>query len=203
MSGRGRLAGLGAGSSPTGRMTRARRMVGRQVATALALVCSMSAGEARAVSGWEVYGGDPGGMRYSPLDQIDRSNVARLEVAWRYRTGELGEGFAARGKHGVRGDADPGRRRALPVDADRPRDRARSGERARSSGASTRRSSARGATPRSPRAASPPGATPTRRAGAPCALRIFIGTLDGAADRARRARPASLAPTSAQAGRST
>jgi glucose dehydrogenase len=53
-------------------------MVGRKVATALAFVCSMSASEARAVSGWEVYGGDPGGRRYSALDQIDRSNVARL-----------------------------------------------------------------------------------------------------------------------------
>ena len=87
-----------AGSSLTGRMATARRMVGRKVATALALVCSMSASEARAVSGWEVYGGDPGGRRYSAEGQIDRSNVARLEVAWRYRTGELGEGSASRGK---------------------------------------------------------------------------------------------------------
>ncbi len=50
------------------------------------------------MGGWEVYGGDPGGTRYSAADQIDRGNVARLEVAWHYRTGELGEGFAAQGK---------------------------------------------------------------------------------------------------------
>ena len=40
--------------------------------------------------GWASYGGDPGGMRYSPAKQIDRHNVARLTVAWTYRTGALG-----------------------------------------------------------------------------------------------------------------
>ncbi|MCG8378927.1 MAG: membrane-bound PQQ-dependent dehydrogenase, glucose/quinate/shikimate family, partial [Proteobacteria bacterium] len=38
---------------------------------------------------WANYGGDPGGMRFSGLDQINTDNVARLEVAWTYRTGEL------------------------------------------------------------------------------------------------------------------
>jgi len=33
---------------------------------------------------WRVYGGDPGHTRYSSLDQIDSSNVAKLEVAWRW-----------------------------------------------------------------------------------------------------------------------
>ena len=28
---------------------------------------------------WPYYGGDAGGSRYSPLTQIDRSNVAQLE----------------------------------------------------------------------------------------------------------------------------
>jgi quinoprotein glucose dehydrogenase len=40
------------------------------------------------VAGWGSYGGDPGGTRYSPLRQIDPGNVARLEVAWTYRTGD-------------------------------------------------------------------------------------------------------------------
>ncbi len=35
-----------------------------------------------------MYGGDPYGTRYSPLDQIDRSNVDQLEVAWTYHTGD-------------------------------------------------------------------------------------------------------------------
>ncbi len=37
---------------------------------------------------WPNYGNDAGGTRYSPLTQIDRENVARLRVAWSYRTGE-------------------------------------------------------------------------------------------------------------------
>ena len=38
---------------------------------------------------WTSYGGDPGGMHYSSLDQINRSNVAKLVPAWEYSTGEL------------------------------------------------------------------------------------------------------------------
>src|SRR5579859_2974338 len=33
---------------------------------------------------WPAYGGSPENIRYSPLKQIDRSNVARLQVAWTY-----------------------------------------------------------------------------------------------------------------------
>lgn len=43
---------------------------------------------------WGSYGGDPGGNRHSPLTQINRRNVGQLEIAWTYRTGELGAGFA-------------------------------------------------------------------------------------------------------------
>src|SRR6201997_401704 len=45
-------------------------------------------------SDWGYYGGDMFGQRYSSLDQITRANVRRLTVAWTYRTGELGAGFA-------------------------------------------------------------------------------------------------------------
>jgi glucose dehydrogenase len=41
---------------------------------------------------WPHYGADPGGMRFSPLDQINRGNVTRLEVAWIYRTGDMSDG---------------------------------------------------------------------------------------------------------------
>lgn len=44
--------------------------------------------QARATE-WRFYGGDPGGTRYSPLKQIDRRNVGRLQRAWVYHTGEL------------------------------------------------------------------------------------------------------------------
>ena len=37
---------------------------------------------------WTVYGGGPESIRYSSLDQINRGNVARLEVAWAFDTGD-------------------------------------------------------------------------------------------------------------------
>ncbi len=37
---------------------------------------------------WIAVGNDRGGMRFSPLDQINRTNVAKLKLAWTYRTGE-------------------------------------------------------------------------------------------------------------------
>jgi quinoprotein glucose dehydrogenase len=43
------------------------------------------------VSGdWPNYGRTPGGDRHSPLKQIDRANVSRLELAWEFKTGEAG-----------------------------------------------------------------------------------------------------------------
>jgi quinoprotein glucose dehydrogenase len=44
---------------------------------------SMSPGE------WTAYGHDASGARYSPLTQLSRANVGKLEVAWTYRTGEM------------------------------------------------------------------------------------------------------------------
>ena len=34
---------------------------------------------------WRFYGHDPGGMRFSPLQQINTSNVDKLQRAWTYR----------------------------------------------------------------------------------------------------------------------
>lgn len=39
---------------------------------------------------WPVYGGSNANDRYSPLGQITTANVARLEEAWRFDTGESG-----------------------------------------------------------------------------------------------------------------
>ena len=44
---------------------------------------------------WRCYGADPGGSKYSPLAQIDRGNVARLERVWTYHTGETDQGRPA------------------------------------------------------------------------------------------------------------
>ncbi len=42
---------------------------------------------------WPSYGRDPGGIRYSPLDQIDTKNVSKLQRAWTYHTRETGRSF--------------------------------------------------------------------------------------------------------------
>ncbi|HEX6992817.1 MAG TPA: PQQ-dependent dehydrogenase, methanol/ethanol family, partial [Gammaproteobacteria bacterium] len=38
---------------------------------------------------WAIWGGNYAGMRYSPLDQIDRDNVRNLQPAWTFSTGVL------------------------------------------------------------------------------------------------------------------
>jgi quinoprotein glucose dehydrogenase len=40
----------------------------------------------RGQTDWPAYGHDPGGMRYSPLKQIDTGNVSKLKLAWSYDT---------------------------------------------------------------------------------------------------------------------
>jgi len=39
---------------------------------------------------WPSYGGDLGNTRYSPLDQINGSNFDKLELAWHFKTDNLG-----------------------------------------------------------------------------------------------------------------
>jgi len=40
---------------------------------------------------WKYYGGDAGSRKYSPLDQIDASNVARLKIAWSWKAQNFGK----------------------------------------------------------------------------------------------------------------
>jgi len=49
-------------------------------------------------SDWGYYGSDMFGQRFSSLNEINRKNVQHLKVAWTYRTGETGAGFARAGK---------------------------------------------------------------------------------------------------------
>ena len=55
---------------------------------------AQDARQASSDEGWTFYGGDAGGTRFAAHQQITRDNVAELEVAWSFRTGELGEGLA-------------------------------------------------------------------------------------------------------------
>lgn len=45
---------------------------------------------------WLAYGGNKAGNRYSPLKQINLSNVSRLKVAWEYDAARLPEGASPR-----------------------------------------------------------------------------------------------------------
>ena len=59
----------------------------------LALLAAWFAGRSGAQSGggyreWEMFGGGPENIHYSTLQQIDRENVNRLEVAWRFDSGD-------------------------------------------------------------------------------------------------------------------
>ena len=60
------------------------------LAVAVVMLASLASAQPDADSQWPHYGNDAGGARYSPAAQIDRSNVAQLQVAWTFRTGALG-----------------------------------------------------------------------------------------------------------------
>ena len=57
----------------------------------LGLVALHAAAQQGAKNGeWRTYGGDLGNTHYSPLDQIGAGNFDKLEVAWRFKTSNLG-----------------------------------------------------------------------------------------------------------------
>src|SRR5207249_1669343 len=60
------------------------------IASAIAFVGASGAGSLPN-SDWPAYLGDKGRSLYSSLQQINRSNVAQLKVAWTYDTGDKGE----------------------------------------------------------------------------------------------------------------
>ena len=53
---------------------------------------------------WPYYTADLKGTQYSPLDQINASNFNKLEVAWRFKTDNLGHASGIQaGRHAARG----------------------------------------------------------------------------------------------------
>ena len=74
---------------------RTRSSIPTRVFAALLSAALWAPGAADAQSGaangqWRYYGGDAGSTRYAPLGQIDRDNVADLEVAWRWQAANFG-----------------------------------------------------------------------------------------------------------------
>jgi quinoprotein glucose dehydrogenase len=61
----------------------------------VALVMALGSGRLDGQSGakdgeWRAWAGDVGATRYAPLDQINASNFNKLEMAWRFKTENLG-----------------------------------------------------------------------------------------------------------------
>ncbi len=79
------------------------------VAALAASASAAAAAAAQSDEGWPYYGGDPGGMKYSPLTDINAGNVAGLKLAWQWQTGE--QPLAAYG-------TSPGMFEATPLVAD-------------------------------------------------------------------------------------
>lgn len=52
-------------------------------------------------SDWPNYGNDPGGMRYSTLTEINKTNVTQLTVAWTFHTGDISDGTGGRKRSGL------------------------------------------------------------------------------------------------------
>jgi quinoprotein glucose dehydrogenase len=50
---------------------------------------------------WAYYGHDAGGTRYSPLTQINRTNVAQLKVAWVFHTEDISDGSGGKKRSGL------------------------------------------------------------------------------------------------------
>ncbi len=70
------------------------------VLVCLALGATAASAQSSADTEWPNYGNDPGGMRYSPLSQINRENVSKLKVAWIFRTGDVSDGSHDRKRSG-------------------------------------------------------------------------------------------------------
>ena len=62
------------------------------LAAVFLLACTIVPAQQTTDEEWPYYGHDSGGMRYSRLTQINRSNVAKLKIAWVYHTGDISDG---------------------------------------------------------------------------------------------------------------
>ncbi len=67
--------------------------MGRFITAVVLLAAGVGAAAQHGTGGedWIAYGGDRGGTRYSPLDQIDAGNFADLKVAWTWKSDNFSE----------------------------------------------------------------------------------------------------------------
>jgi quinoprotein glucose dehydrogenase len=76
------------------------RLSGLLVIFCTVLSSTIALGQVSGDTEWPTYGNDPGGMRYSPLSQINRENVSKLKVAWIFHTGDVSDGTRDRKRSG-------------------------------------------------------------------------------------------------------
>src|SRR2546429_964376 len=77
-----------------------RSMFGPHVIVCVVLASATAGGQVPGDPEWPNYGNDRGGMRYSPLSQINRENVSKLQVAWIFHTGDVSDGSRDRKRSG-------------------------------------------------------------------------------------------------------
>ncbi len=74
------------------RMKRTDGIGNRWIGCALAALALATATGAKAADDWAYYGHDAGGQRFSPLTEVNRANVGKLQVAWTFHTGDINDG---------------------------------------------------------------------------------------------------------------
>ncbi len=141
------------------------------------LTVLLAAGITSGADDWPAYGRDAGGMRYSPLRQIHKGNVAALKVAWTYHTHALEPASDSNAKAAF--EATPilfegNLYLSTPFDQVIALDPATGAERWKYDPDVDRRSNYSEVSSRGVSA----WADPKAAAGAPCRSRIFVGTID-------------------------
>ena len=96
-----------------------------------------TAAQAADAKEWPTYGHDSGGMRFSPLTQINPTNVGNLTVAWVYHMKQEGDTSGRRSRPGGQGGRGPGAEAALTGDWQLPPEGARPRKRRSGCGASS------------------------------------------------------------------
>src|SRR5580658_10795583 len=54
------------------------------------VAAALSTGQSKKDGEWPTYAADLAGTHYRPLDQINAKNFAQLEIAWRFKTDNIG-----------------------------------------------------------------------------------------------------------------
>src|SRR5437016_836909 len=68
------------------------KTLGRVIGLSAAVLFACASPSISSADDWPYYGHDSGGMRFSPLTQVNRDNISRLQIAWVFHTGDTSDG---------------------------------------------------------------------------------------------------------------